>query len=202
MPRLPGAAWVGPTLRLIPWWGLALPTAAAPVVGLLARAAGSEVPDQVGIAALAATAAAAPQVLDDPAHDLLSSVPLSRRRRVGHRLVLFLPVQLVAWVLVAPFVVDRRDETAFAAGPVLALTAIGLAGGCAAGRVLPEMAALVGTAIPLGIVAIRFMLADRPSQADALDFWTDHPLSTAAIAGLGCLVGLRETGLSRPRQHG
>jgi hypothetical protein len=105
----------------------------------------------------------------------------------------------VAWVLVAPLVIDRRDSAALSLGPLLALAAIGMAGGCLAGRVLPELAAPVGTAIPLGVVAIRLVLADRVDQADILDVWIDHPWATAAIAGLICLAGLRETGLHRLR---
>jgi hypothetical protein len=196
MPRLTGVAWVRPTLRLIPWWGLALPAAAAALVGLLVRLAGGGMPDQVGVAALAATAAAASQVLDDPAHRLLSAVPQSRRRRVGHRLVLFVPVLLVTWVLMAPLVVNRGDSAAISVGPLLALAAVGLAAGCVAGRVLPELAAPVGTAIPLSVVAIRLALADQVAHADILDVWTDHPWATAAAAGLVCVVSLRETGLS------
>lgn len=195
MPRLADAAWVRPTLRLIPWWGFALPAGAAALVGLLVRVAGGEVPDQVGVGALAAVAAAAPQLLEDPAHHLLSPVPQNRRRRVGHRLVLFLPVLLVAWVLVAPLVIDNRDSAVRSVGPLLALAAIGLAGGCVAGRVLlPELAAPVGTAIPLGVVAIRLVLEDRVNQADIFDLWIDHPWATAALAALICLVSLREPG--------
>jgi hypothetical protein len=145
---------------------------------------------------LAATAAAAPQVLDDPAHRLLSAVPQSRRRRVGQRLVLFGPVLLVAWVLVAPLVTNRGDSVAVSVGPMIALASIGLAAGCVAGRVLPELAAPVGTAVPLGVVAIRLLLADQVAHADMLDVWTDHPWATAAVAGLVCLVSLREAGLS------
>jgi hypothetical protein len=195
MPRLAGltgVAWVRPTLRLIPWWGLALPAGAAAIVGLLVRVAGGGVPDQVGVAALAATAAAAPQVLDDPAHHLLSAVPQSRRRRVGHRVALFVPVLVVAWLVVAPLV-NRGDSAAISVGPLLALASIGLAAGCVAGRVLPELAAPVGTAIPLSVVAIRLLLADQVTQADILDVWTDHPWATAAAAGLVCLISLRET---------
>jgi hypothetical protein len=198
MPRLAGltgVAWVRPTLRLIPWWGLALPAGAAAIVGLLVRVAGGGVPDQVGVAALAATAAAAPQVLDDPAHHLLSAVPQSRRRRVGHRVALFVPVLVVAWLVVAPLV-NRGDSAAISVGPLLALASIGLAAGCVAGRVLPELAAPVGSAIPLSVVAIRLLLADQVTQADILDVWTDHPWATAAAAGLVCLVSLRETALS------
>lgn len=195
MPRLTGVAWVRPTLRLIPWWGLALPAGAAALVGLLVRVAGDGVPDQVGVAALAATAAAAPQLLEDPAHHLLSPVPQGGRRRVGHRLVLFLPVLLVAWVLVVPLVVDRGDSAAMSVGPLLAMAAMGLAGGCLAARVRPELAAPVGTAIPLGVVATRLVLADRVTQADMLDVWTDHPWATVAAAGLVCLVSLRDPGL-------
>jgi len=195
MPRLTGGAWVRPTLRLIPWWGLALPAGAAALVGLLVRLAGGGVPDQVGLAALAATAAAAPQVLEDPAHHLLSPVPQGLRRRVGHRLLLFLPVLLVAWVLVAPLVVDGGDWAA-SVGPLLALAAIGLAGGCLAGRVRPELAAAVGTAIPLGVVAIRLALEDRMARADIMDVWIDHPRATAVVAGFVCLVSLREPGYS------
>ena len=191
-PRLTGVAWVRPTLRLIPWWGLALPTGAAALVGFLVRLAGRDVPEQVGVAALAATAAAAPQLLEDPAHHLLSPVPQGRRRRVGHRLALFLPVLLVSWVLVAPLVVDREDAAAISIGPLLALAAIGLAGGCMAARVRPELAAPVGTAIPLGVVAIQLALEDRVAQADILGVWTDHPWATAAAAGLAGLVGLRD----------
>jgi hypothetical protein len=194
MPHRTGVAWVRPTLRLIPWWGLALPAGAAALVGLLVRLAGGGVPDQVGVAALAATAAAAPQVLEDPAHHLLSSVPQSRRRRIGHRLVLFVPALLVAWVLVAPLVVDNGDPAA-SVWPLLALAAIGLAGGCMAARVRPELAAAVGTAIPLGVVAIRLVLEDTVAQADILDVWIDHPGATVVVAGLVCLVSLRETGL-------
>jgi hypothetical protein len=194
--RLIGVAWVRPTMRLIPWWGLALPAGAAALVGLLVRLAGGGVPDPVGVAVLAATAAAAPQVLDDPAHRLLSAVPQSRRRRVGHRLVLFVPVLLVAWVLVAPLVADRGDSAGISVRPLLALAAIGLAAGCVAGRVLPELAAPVGTAVPLGVVAIRLVLADQVAHADILDVWADHPWATAAAAGLVCVVSLRETGLS------
>jgi hypothetical protein len=190
--RLTGVAWVRPTLRLIPWWGLALPAGAAALVGLLVRLAGGGVPDQVGVAALAATAAAAPQVLDDPAHRLLSAVPQSRRRRVGQRLVLFVPVLLVAWVLVAPLVANRGVSV----GTLLALATIGLAAGCVAGRVLPELAAPVGTAIPLSVVVIQLVLADQVAHADILDVWADHPWATAAAAGLVCVVSLRETGLS------
>lgn len=199
MPRLAaltGVAWVRPTLRLIPWWGLALPAGAAALVGILVRVAGGGVPDQVGVAALAATAAAAPQVLDDPAHRVLSAVPQSRRRRVGHRLVLFGPVLLVAWLLVAPLVADRGDSAAVSVGPLLALATIGLAAGCLAGRVLPELAAPVGTAVPLGLVAIRLVLSDQVAHADILDVWANHPWATAAAAGLVCIVSLRETGLS------
>ena len=188
-------------LRLIPWWGLALPAGAAALVGLLVRLAGSGVPDLVGVAALAATAAAAPQVLEDPAHHLLSPVPQGLRRRVGHRLLLFLPVLLVAWVLVAPLVVDGGDSAA-SVGPLLALTAIGLAGGCLAARVRPELAAAVGTAIPLGVVAIRLAIKDRVARADILDVWIDHPRATAVVAGLVCLVSLHKPGSSgfRPAQ--
>ena len=203
MPRRTGVAWVRPTLRLIPWWGLALPAGAAALIGLLVRLAGGGVPNQVGVAALAATAAAAPQVLDDPAHHLLSSVPQSRRRRVGHRLVLFIPVLVVAWWLVAPLVVDGGDSTTVSVGPLLALAAIGLAGGCLAARVRPELAAPVGTAIPLGIIAIRLALADQIANVDILDVWTEHPGATATAAGLICLVSLRETarpGLSASTQ--
>ena len=177
--------------------GLALPGGAAALVGALVRLAGDGVPDQVGVAALAATAAAAPQVLEDPAHDLLSSVPQSWRRRVGHRLVLFLPVLLVAWALVAPLVVDRHHSAALSVGPLLAVAAIGVAGGCLTGRVLPVLPAPVGTAIPLGIVAIRLVPADGVNQADILDVWIDHPWATAAVAGLICLVSPREAGLPR-----
>jgi hypothetical protein len=196
MPRPTGVAWVRPTLRLIPWWGLALPVGAAALAGLLVRSAGGGVPDLVGVAALAATAAAIPQVLEDPAHHLLSSVPQSRRLRVGHRLVLFLPVLVVAWVLVAPLVVDGADSAA-SVGPLLALAAIGLAGGCLAARVRPELAAAVGTTIPLSIVAIRLVLEDTVAQADILDVWIDHPWATAVVAGLVSLVSLRENGLLR-----
>ena len=198
MPRLTGVAWVRPTLRLIPWWGLALSAGAAALVGLLVRLAGGGVPALVGIAALAATAAAVPQILEDPAHHLLSSVPHSRRLRVGHRLVLFLPVLLVAWLLVAPLVVDGAD-TAASVGPLLALAAIGLAGGCLAARVRPELAAAVGTAIPLSIVAVRLVLEDRVAQADILDVWIDHPWTTAVVAGLVCLASLSE-GVRRPQR--
>jgi hypothetical protein len=197
MPHGTDVAWVRPTLRLIPWWGLALPAGTAALIGLLVRLAGGRVPDQVGVAALAATAAAAPQVLDDPAHHLLSSVPKTRRRRVGHRLVLFLPVLLVAWGLVAPLVLDAGNSPATSIGPLLALAAIGLAGGCLAARVRPELAAPVGTAIPLGIIAIRLALTDQVANAHVLDVWTEHPWATAAAAGLTCLVSLRETGLPR-----
>jgi hypothetical protein len=195
MPRLTGSAWVRPTLRLIPWWGLALPAGAAALVGLVVRLAGGGVPDQVGVAALAAMAAAAPQVLEDPAHHLLSPVPQGLRRRVGHRLLLFLPVLLVAWVLVTPLVVDGGDRAA-SVGPLLALAAIGLAGGCLAARVRPELAAAVGTAIPLGVVAIRLALEDSVARADILDVWIGHPTATAVVAGLVCLVSLREPGSS------
>jgi hypothetical protein len=194
MPRLTGVAWVRPTLRLIPWWGLAFPAGAAALVGLLVRLAGGGVPGQIGVAALAATAAAVPQVLEDPAHHLLSSVPQSRRLRVGHRLVLFLPVLIVTWALVTPLVVDGTD-TAASIGPLLALALIGLASGCMAARVRPELAAVVGTAIPLGIVAIRFVLENRVAQADILDVWIDHPWVTAVVAGLVSVVSMRETRL-------
>jgi hypothetical protein len=200
-PRLTGAAWVRPTVRLIPWWGLALPAGGAALVGFLVRLASSDVPDQVGIAAVAATAAAAPQLLEDPAHRLLSAVPLSRRRRVSHRLALFLPALLVSWVLVAPLVVDSGDSAAISIGPLLALAAIGLAGGCLAARVRPELAAPVGTAIPLGLVAIQLALEDQVAQADILGVWTDHPWATAAAAGLVGLVSLHERAAGGFGQH-
>lgn len=193
-PRLTGAAWVRPTVRLIPWWGLALPAGGAVLVGFLVRMAGIGVPDQVGIAVVAATAAAAPQLLEDPAHRLLSPVPQSRRRRVGHRLALFLPALLVSWALVAPLVVDSGDSAAISIAPLLALAAIGLAGGCLAARVRPELAAPVGTAIPLGVVAMQVALEDRVALADILGVWTDHPWATAAAAGLVGLVSLGEPG--------
>lgn len=198
MPHRTGVAWVRPTLRLIPWWGLALPSAATALAGLLVRAAGEGVPQQVGVAALAAMAAAAPQVLEDPAHDLLSPVPQNRRRRVGHRLLLSLPALVLAWALVAPLVVDRRDPTALSVGRLLALTAIGLAGGCLAGRVRPDLAAPVGTVLPLAVVALRLALADRVADPHTLDVWIDHPWVTAGVAGLVCAASLRDSAL-RPR---
>ena len=198
MRRPTGAAWVLPTARLIPWWGLALPAAAGALVGLLVRLAGDGVPHQVGVAALAATAASASQVLEDPADRLLSAVPHSRRRRVGHRLVLSLPVLVGGWALLASLVVDGRDPTVLSVARLLALTAIGLAGGCLAGRVRPDLAAPVGTAIPLAVVVIRLALADRVTDAGALDLWIDHPWATIAVAGLVGLVSLRDTAL-RPR---
>ncbi len=198
MRRPTGAAWVRPTARLIPWWGLALPAAAGALGGLLVRLAGDVVPHQVGVAALATTAAAASQVLEDPAHRLLSAVPHSRRRRVGHRLVLSLPVLVGGWALLASLVVDGGDPTALSVGRLLALTAIGLAGGCLAGRVQPDLAAPVGTAIPLAVVAIRLALADRVTDSGALDVWIDHPWATIAVAGLVGLVSLRDSAL-RPR---
>jgi hypothetical protein len=103
-------------------------------------------------------------------------------------------VLVVAWLLIAPLVIDGTD-TATTVGPLLALAAIGLAGGCLAARVRPDLAAAVGTAIPLSVVAIRLVLEDRVAQADTLDVWIDHPWNTAVVAGLVGLVSLRETGL-------
>jgi hypothetical protein len=187
-----------PTLRLIPWWGLALPVGAAALVGLLVRARGGGVPDQVGIAAAAAIAASAPQVLDDPAHRLLGSMPLGQRRRVGHRLILFLPALIVAWLLVSPLVSDPQGLDAESVAPVVALAVIGLAGGCLAGRRRPEVAAPIGTAIPLGIIATRLMLTDRMSHADILDVWIDHPWATASVAGVIGLASVCPSGSSNP----
>jgi hypothetical protein len=197
MPRQ-NAPWVGPTLRLIPWWGLALPVGAAALAGLLVRARGGGVPDQLGIAAAAAIAAGAPQVLEDQAHRLLSAVPLGRRRRVGHRLILFLPALMVAWLLVSPLVNDAQGPNAVSLAPVVALAAIGLAGGCLAGRRRHEVAAPIGTAIPLGIVATRLMLTDRTSHADILDVWIDHPWGTAAVAGIIGVASVCPSGSSNP----
>jgi hypothetical protein len=201
MPHLTGLAWVGPTLRLIPWWGLALPVGATALFGSLVRLATGGVPAEVGVAALAATAAAAPQVLEDPAYKLLSPVPPSRRRRLGHRLVLFLPVLLVAWVLVAPVVIDRQDAAAVSVGPLLALATIGLAGGCLVGRVLPELAPPVGTAIPLGIAGIPLVLADAAAHANIWDVWIDQPWATVAAAALVCVVSLDEAPPGRRRRR-
>jgi hypothetical protein len=157
------------------------------------------VPDTLGVAALAATAAAAPQLLEDPAHQLLSPVPHNRRRRVGHRAILFLPVLVGVWVLVAPLVIDRPRPASVSIGPLLALAAIGLAAGGVTGRVLPDLGAPVGTTIPLGAVALWLLLADHVKQVGMLDIWIDHPWVTAPIATLICLASLRETGLSGPQ---
>jgi peptidoglycan/LPS O-acetylase OafA/YrhL len=148
---------------------------------------------------LAATAAAAPQILDDPAHHLLSSMPLGRRRRAGHRLILFLPTLIVAWLLMGRLVVDRDGSEAVSVAHMVALTAIGLAGGCLAGRLRPELTAPVGTAIPLGIVTTRILLTNQVGQVDILDFWADHPLTTVVVGGLVCLAGMSESGLPRRR---
>ncbi|MGH2489461.1 MAG: hypothetical protein ACRDFR_07575, partial [Candidatus Limnocylindria bacterium] len=43
--------------------------------------------------------------------------------------------------------------------------------------------------------AIQLVLEDRMGQADILDVWIHHPWATAVVAGLVCLVSLRETGL-------
>jgi hypothetical protein len=48
------------------------------------------------------------------------------------------------------------------------------------------------------MVAIRLALADRVTDAGALDLWFDHPWATIAVAGLVGLVSLRDTPL-RPR---
>jgi hypothetical protein len=192
MPRLTGLGWVRPTLRLIPWWGLALVVGAAALFGSLVRLATGGVPAQVGVAALAVTAAVVPQVLEDPAYKLLSPVPPSRRRRLGHRLVLFLPVLLVAWVLVAPVVIDREDAAAVSVGPLLALATIGLAGGCLVGRALPELAPPIGTAIPLGMAGIPLVFADAVAHADAWYVWIDYPWATVVVAVLGGVVSLGE----------
>jgi hypothetical protein len=202
MPFSARLAWVGPTLRLIPWRGLALVAGGAALIGSLGRVASGSVSPEVGIVALATTAAVVPQVLDDPAHQLLSSVPLSRRRRVGHRLVLFLPVLLVGWLLVAPMLIGRRHASAVSVAPLLALATIGLAAGCLVSRVLPALAPPVGTATTLGIAAIPLAFAHAVTQADILDVWIDHPWATVAVAGLVCIVSLDETLPSRdPRRR-
>jgi hypothetical protein len=203
MPRLIGLGWVRPTLRLIPWWGLALPVGATALFGSLVRLATGGMPAEFGVAALAATAAAVPQVLEDPAYRLLSPVPPSRRRRLGYRLVLFLPVLLVAWALVAPVVIDRQHAAVVSVGPLLALATIGLAGGCLVGRVLPEAAPPVGTVIPLGIAGPPLVFADAVAHADIWDVWIDHPWATVVVAALVCVVSLGEAppgrGQCRPR---
>jgi hypothetical protein len=89
-------------------------------------------------------------------------------------------------------------------GPLLALAGVGLAGGCLASRVLAELAAPLGTAIPLSLVAIHLLVADRVNQPRVLGLWIEHPQATAAIAALTCLVSLSEGGLASrlPRPNG
>lgn len=55
----------------------------------------------------------------------------------------------------------------------------------------PPLAAPVGTAIPLGVVAIGLVLADRVSEADVFDIWTERPWGTAVATGLCCLAAAR-----------
>ncbi|TWG91184.1 hypothetical protein L615_008200000070 [Nocardioides sp. J9] len=180
-------AWVRPTARALPTAPLL--GAAVAVVGLatarLLVDGFTSAPPGLLEALLAGTVVAA---LHDPAADLLAASPTGRLHRHAHRLWLVLPLALALWVLPTA-AGDLVDSTGWPTGPVVALTATGVA----LALLLPGPSGVtLGSAVTLAWGAATFVVP--PEDAGLLLPWLHHPwLHCAAVAAV--------LGLTLPRRR-
>jgi hypothetical protein len=184
-------AWVRPTTRLVAWPALALPLAVAAGMGALSDFGGRPTTGTLALAGVGAAAGAVPSCLDDPAHQLVAALPVSRRRRVAQRLVLAVPPVLVAWLVITARWIPLPGSSSDHAAPLLALAAIGVATAVIAQRRRPDLAATVGVAAPLVIVATQIAFGGQDPPAP-LRAWLDHPWPTAAVATAAAIAALAD----------
>jgi hypothetical protein len=173
-----------PTSRSIRWSPLAGVAGLLLAVLLLSRTAERPAGVLMAIAA-AALASVVVASLHDPAADLLAAVPVSVMQRRLLRLVLVLVPTLLAWgalVAVAPPSLGARSL-----GPLLALTAAGVAAGVWSPA---RRAVLVGASVPVLWFALDMTVTDDGLLGDAAGWWRTDPWPVAVVA-LGALAAGR-----------
>lgn len=194
------AAWLVPTARLVPWAALGLPLATVGAAGALTEVGGGRpAGGTLALAAVGTAAAALSWCLDDPAHQLLAPLPVSRRRRAGHRLALGVPVVALGWLAVAAWWIAVPGSVLDQLAPLLALGSTGVAAAAAAHRWRPELAAMVGVAAPLALAGGPIAFGIGGEAPDVLRLWLEHPWWTAALGALVALAALADPGWRRGR---
>ncbi|WP_159081451.1 hypothetical protein [Nocardioides sediminis] len=173
-----------PTSRSIRWSPLVGVAAVLVIVLLVARTAQrpSDVVMAIAAAALASVVVAS---LHDPATDLLAPVPVSVMQRRLLRLALVLVPALLVWV--ALVVVAPPSLEATSPGPLLAMTAVGVAAGVWSPA---RRAVLVGASVPVLWFALDMTVPSDVLLGDAAGWWRTDPWPVAAVA-LGALVAGR-----------
>ncbi len=181
------------TVRVVHWAPLGVVIAVAVAVGAILRVGDGDMSGQLSVAIIGGIAAAVALSLDDPAHKLLSAVPVGVRRRLALRVAFVVPTAIVGWVLIdalAGWVFDRPIG-----GPgvsaLLALTIVGVAATVVAQRRSPERAASIGASIALGW-ALSITLTGEGILGDVSSAWIHHPWIVAAFGSLMiCLTPTR-----------
>lgn len=177
---LPQAAL--PTARAIRWAPAGAVAGLLLAAAALARAADrpADIVVAIAAAALAATVVAG---LHDPAADLLAAVPVSTMQRRMLRLVLAGAPALALWSLLDVL----TPSQVFGPGPLLALTACGLA---VAVWTPPRRAVVLGGATPVALFVAQ-QVAPAGSASDVAAWWLTDPWWVLAGASLLCLAGHR-----------
>lgn len=178
------AAWVRPTARAIPWGPLAGVAACLAAGAALTALTGPAPAGVLGIAA-AALAAAVVAAQHDPAAALLAAVPVSAARRRASRQALTLPAGLVVWLLWIGLAGREDPALGWPVGPVVALTATGLA---VAVWAPARFAVPAGVAAPLVWLVAARAAGSGAGPAGLLTAWQHHPWHVTAAAGAALLI--------------
>ena len=187
--------WLAPTIRLVRWSSLLVPVATAVAISGVLRQVGQSVPDTMALFIAAALAAAAAASLDDPAHELLSAMPTTSRRRVLHRLAIVVPAVAASWVLAV--LAMFRSEGGWNLPALGALVALGVAVTCIAARTRPDAAAAIGVAAPLAAAAAPWLLSRGDPLGSITQVWLEYPGPTITVAVGAAMVATRRIPPSR-----
>lgn len=190
--------WFAPTVRLVRWSSLLAPIVVAAILSVGLGLAGSDVPMPIVLFVAAAVAAAAPASLDDPAHDLVVALPVGRRRRIVHRLVVVVPAIVATWALAGPVLFRGRGGWIDTLAPLGALVALGVSAATIAARTRQDTAAAIGVAVPLIIVMPHSFLVPERRVGQLTDLWLDHPWPTIGVASLVAAVASGDGDVARP----
>jgi hypothetical protein len=178
-------SWLAPTIRLVRWWSLLAPVAAALALSAAVRASGTSIPTTMALLIAAAVATAAPASLDDPAHELLRAMPMTRRQRVLHRLTVVVPAVAAAWALAAVAMLGTEGD--WLLPPLGALVALGIAVTCIASRIRPDVSSSIGVGAPLVAVAV-VALPSTGWLRSIGHVWIEHPWPTITAALVVAIV--------------
>ncbi len=173
-----------PTARSIRWRPVLAVAAVLVLLALLAEAARGPLSLVLAIAAagLASTVVAG---LHDPADALLEPLPVSRMSR---RLLRLAPLALSAggaWWLVTEVLSPGRHQPA---GPLVALTAIGVAVAVWAPR---RRAVVIGAAAPVTLYVLQSVLPSDTALAEVVGGWRTESWWVVLGAVVVCWLGRR-----------